>query len=391
MQSEVREIVVESNIPFTKFVRYVPVQWSTYHYEEYFEVTRHIEAEEMNFSIKNNATGKFLLPYALHCKQYGWTRAQYQALLDEMLPVGASFHYVKSEPGFWDEFFSLLGDISSAVQEAFAEAKSAVISFVVDNIPLIGDDARDLLKKAASYAVDYGLMYIGIPPSLPNLDVLAEGGIDYCLEYAVAETLKQAGIPADSVIAEEMSAEVRSELSERIAAELKARMEAMQQNPFNVEFLRISTSAQYRPAYIDVTVANYSDDDYSVPGSLYMSFDNGHSVYDSECLYIPSLAPKDFVKIRVYLKHQRGKYAGYEQYFDELYNGSEGIEMRVTTWYTLPDVKDAARAQGLSPAPLPYVTEYVYDRQDYEYIRNFVPAVAILQDDDSVNPVDFFD
>jgi hypothetical protein len=51
-QNQAQEIVVKSNIPLTKFVRYVPVQWSTYHYEEYFEVTRHIEAEEMNFSIK---------------------------------------------------------------------------------------------------------------------------------------------------------------------------------------------------------------------------------------------------------------------------------------------------------------------------------------------------
>jgi hypothetical protein len=188
-----------------------------------------------------------------------------------------------------------------------------------------------------------------------------------------------------------MSDEIRSDLSERIAAELKARMEAMQQNPFNVDFLRISTSAQYRPAYIDVMVANYSDVDYSVSGSLYMSFGNGHNVYSSECVYIPPLSPHDFVIIRIYLEHQRGKYAGYEKYFNEYYNGPEGIEMRITTWYTLPDVKDAALAQGLSPAPLPYVSKYVYDRQDYEYIRSFVPATAILEDDDSVNPVDFFD
>jgi hypothetical protein len=65
--------------------------------------------------------------------------------------------------------------------------------------------------------------------------------------------------------------------------------------------------------------------------------------------------------------------------------------MRICTYYSLPDVKIAAKEQGIGPAPLPYVTEYVYDRQDYSYIRSFIPAEAILEEDSSVDPVDFFD
>ncbi|MEA4887917.1 MAG: hypothetical protein VB070_00415 [Clostridiaceae bacterium] len=56
----------------------------------------------MNFSIEHD--GDFILPYGEHIKKYDWTRDQYQALLDKMLPPGAVIHYIKAEPGFWDEF-----------------------------------------------------------------------------------------------------------------------------------------------------------------------------------------------------------------------------------------------------------------------------------------------
>ena len=391
-KNEVKQVTVDSNIPFTQFLRYVPIQWQHPNYDEYFEVTRHIEAEEMNFSIKNTKTGEFLLPYAFHCETYGWTREQYQAQLDKMLPPGSSFHYLKSEPGFWDEFFSLLNAIYSSVQEAYADAKAVVIDVVVNYLP-IGEDARGYMRKAVSYALDYGLVYIGIPPSLPNIDELAAGGMDYCMEYAVAEVLKEAGIPADSAAAEELSDEVRQQVRETVAEEIRNAMLARKQNPFKVDFLRISTDMLYEPAFIDVMVVNYSDTEYSVPGTLYLNFGNGFDVYRGNCLYIPALKPGDLTVIRVYLDHTRNQYDGYGKYFDEKYYGKSEfpVEMRLYTSYMLPDIKAAAAEQGLSPVPLPYVTEYVYDRKDYSYIRDFVPAEIIWDSDDSVDPFEFMD
>ena len=157
-QNAVKQVVVKSNIPFVQFLRYSPVRWQDPNAEEYFEVTRHIEAEEMNFSIKNSKTGDFLLPYKDHIAQYKWTREQYQAKLDQMLPMYASFHYLKTEPaGFWHEFFSLLKSIYTAVQQAYAGAKNAVVN-LVDYIPLIGQDAKEYLKTAIRYTIDYGLV-----------------------------------------------------------------------------------------------------------------------------------------------------------------------------------------------------------------------------------------
>ena len=381
-QNETKQVVVKSNIPLTQFLCYQPVEWQDPAYDEYFEVTRHIEAEEMNFSIKNSDTGEYLLPYATHCKMFGWTREQYQARLDEMLPPGAVIHYIKSEPGFWDEFFSLLESIYTSVQEAYADAKEAAVS-IVDYIPLIGDDARAYLKQAARYAIDYGLAYIGLPPNLPNLDRLAAGGLDYCLEYAVSEALQEAGVPPDSPAASEISDQVRQKVSDEIASGLESALIAVQQNPFKASFLRVSTEHLYEPAYIDVLVKNDSATDYSTPGTLYLNFGDGFEVYRGKTMYIPSLKPGESLRIRAYLDHLRNQYDGYGQYFDEIYNGNSEFpfEMRICTNYELKDVKLAAKEQGLSPAPLPYVTEYVYDRQNYSLIRNFVPAEPITEKD----------
>ncbi len=390
-QNEVKQVVVQSNIPFVQFLRYAPVRWQYPNAEEYFEVTRHIEAEEMNFTIRNTKTGDFLLPYSEHIARYNWTREQYQAKLDEMLPMYASFHYNKSEPaGFWNEFFSLLNAIYSSVQQAYADAKSSVVN-LVDYIPLLGEDAKDYLKTAVRYAIDYGLASIGLPPSLPNLDKLAEGGIDYCLKVAIDEALKQAGVPADSEAAKEITEKVRKEVSEGITDELEKALLSQYQNPFHADFVRVNTYKLYHPAFIDVLIANYSDTQSSVGGTLGMSFGNHSRVYRSTYVSIPPLQPNDFTVVRVYLEHERNKYDGYGKYFDAIYNGTSGqpFNMNIHTTFNLKDVREAAKEQGLLPAPLPAVTQYVYDHVNYEYTRSFVPAETIWDEDSAADPAAF--
>lgn len=391
-QNQVEQVVVRSDIPFVEFLLYSPVRWEDPNSDEYFEVTRHIEAEEMTFSIKNTETGDFLLPYDTHIATYHWTREQYQAKLDEMLPVYASFRYLKSEPaGFWNEFFSLLEAIYSSVQEAYADAKDAVVN-LVDYIPLIGDDAKGYLKTAIRYTIDYGLASIGLPPSLPNLDKLAEDGLDYCLEVAVDEALRQAGVPADSEAAKEITEKVREEVTSGLMDELTKALLAQSQNPFNVDFLRVNTYKLYSPAYVNVFVKNYSDTEESASGRLGMSFGDDHDrVYSSTGVVIPSLMPGDSMVIRVYLDHQRYKYVEYEEYFNALYYGTSGepFDIHVYTIFDLKDVRVAAKEQGLAPAPLPALTEYVYDHNNYDFRRDFIPAEVIWDEDTSVDPSDY--
>ncbi|MGI6497898.1 MAG: hypothetical protein ACOX0U_03565 [Oscillospiraceae bacterium] len=394
---ETKKVVVPSHIPCVKFLRYVPVQWRHPNYKEYFEVTRHIQAEEMNFTIRNKKTGEFLLPYKKHVEKYGWTRWQYQELLDRMLPVGAVFQYSKPEPGpltkLFNEFTSLLSDIYNSVKNAFTQAKSAVISFVVDHIPFIGDTTREYLRKAVTFLVDCGLAYIGLPPELPNLDKLAAGGLDYLVEMAVSETLAAAGVPIDGVIAAEISEEVRQQVEDAVAAELKKAMEAQKINPFDVDFLRLSSKHLYEPAYVDVSIWNYSKTYYSTTGWLTMYFGSGFNLYNTESVRIPSFKPGEGTVVRVYLRHLRWARDVPGQYFDDIYYGRKTPlpEMDIYASFDLPEARVTAEALGIPPAPLPDRTEFVYDHPNYNYERKFVPAESIMKEDDSVNPVDFFD
>jgi len=389
-KNEVQQIAVRSDMPYMQFYGYQPIQWQQSDYEEYFEVARHIEAEEMNFSISKGSD--FLLPYAEHISKYHWTREQYQAKLDAMLPQGAVIHYVKAKPGFWDEFFGLLKAIYSGVSGAYADAKSSVVS-LIDYIPLIGDDARALLKTAASCAIDYGLASIGLPPSLPNIDQLAKGGMDYLLKVSVEEALREAGIPADSPAAQEITAKVRGEVAAELSSELEKAVLSQQQNPLHADFLRLYTKKLYAPAYIDVFVCNYSKTRSTRSGQLFFSCGNSFDVYRTACVPVPALKPSEHTVIRIYLDHLRNQYDGYNKYFDEKYNGTSGkpYKMLVYADFDLPDVTKEAKAQGLAPAPLPYVTEYVYDHSEYRFEREFVPAQPVYESDSAPNAQEYLD
>ncbi|MCE5235168.1 MAG: hypothetical protein LLF87_03840 [Eubacteriales bacterium] len=388
-ENEVKTFTVESNIPFVQFQLYSPVKWPYPNCENIFEVTRHIEAEEMNFTIRNTQTGDFLMPYPIHISLYHWTREQYQAKLDQMLPQYATFTYVEKDGGgFWDEFFGLLRAIYKGIQGAYNGVKSGVINFVADHIPLIGDTARGYLKKAITYAVDYGLASIGLPPNLPNLDVLAEGGMDYVLRYAVEQALAAEGIPIDDPAAAEITQKVREQVGGAITEELKNALRAAQQNPFHADFVRMSTWHQYQPAWVQIYVKNYSETSPSPAG--YINFDNGNGrqVYKNCGARIPALPPGEGVVMRLYLEHWRNVYPAR---FDTYYNGASGepYTMSFRAQFFLPDVWAAAGEQGVGPAPLPYVTEYVYDRGDYTYTREFIPSEIIFDGDTEADPAAF--
>jgi hypothetical protein len=264
----------------------------------------------------------------------------------------------------------------------------------VDYIPLIGDTARGYLKAAARYAIDYGLYSIGIPPSLPNLDELAEGGIDYITKVAVEEALKAAGVPADSEAAREITEKVRQEVADGLSSELQNAILTQKQNPLNATFLRLEQSRLYRPAYVDVFVCNYSKTYTAPSGELYVAFGDGTEIYKTRVVDIPSLEPDEHMTIRVYLDHFRNYY-GHAQEFDKIYNGNseEPFIMCISANFDLPDIHVAAMEQGLSYAPLPYVTEFVYDRPayNYQFKREVVPANAIYESDPTPNAQDYLD
>jgi|GEM_PF-1295467 len=390
MKNEVKEITVESNMPYVQFYRYQTLFWEDSDYQEWYEITRYIEPEEMTFSIGNGE--KYILAYPIFMNKYPTaTRESYKALLDELIYPGQILHYVKAESGFWDEFFGLLKAIYDGVSEAYADAKSSVVN-LVDYLP-IGDTAKGYLKKAVTYVIDYGLASIGLPPSLPNLDQLAADGIDYLTKVAVEEALKAAGVPADSLAAQEITEEVREQVAEDLSSGLTDAILAQRQNPLNVTFLRLWSIRLYSPAYVDVYVHNYSKTKTTRSGCVWVRSGSGHDLFADASAPIPELQPGEHYTIRIYLEHLRNKYDGYGQYFDEKYYGKSDlpIMLHVGASFRLPDPIVAAKEQGIAPAPLPYVTEFVYDHPEYRYERAFIPSEPIFESDPAPNEKDFWD
>ena len=377
-EPEPEEVVVESYVPYTEFLRYIPVQWPLPDSSKYFEVTRPIQAEEMNFSIKNDKTGDFLLPYPVHMKLYPQTtRAQYQEVLDRMLPVGAWFHLTLTQSAwdaFWNEFMDLLTQTYNAVRNAYNNLKYTAAVFVADRFTFLGDDVRDLIEDAVIKLIETGLASIGLPPSLPNFETLAENGLDYCLKVALAETSAQMGVPLDQI-----PLPVQDEITQDLKNRLKSVALLNQANPIGVDFLKPAAKAMYSPAYVDVKVNNVRGR-ISPSGTLTVSFypvDKPHyKFYKYVTLPVPPLQPGESTVIRVYLRQDNTDYIDlYKQY----YFGEIGdSRLTVSVKYDVPDVRDAALSQGKSGSDPNRPDEYVYDHDPvYEFRAALAPANEI--------------
>ncbi len=356
------QVTVKSYMPNVEFLRYIPVQWESPNSGDYFEVTRPIQAEEICFSIRNNKTGDFLLPYGMHMDQYpGTTREQYQAVVDRMLPVGASFHLTITQSAwdaFWGEFFGLLGEIYGAIRGAYNGIKESVAVFVADRFEFLGPTAQGWIKSAVETLINTGLAAVGLPPTLPNFEMLASAGIDYCLEAALMEIGVTLGVPVD---------QIPEDVRDQVTGELTAQMDILKRmnhvNPLDVDYLRPSTEAMYRPAYVDVQVSNYTGK-ASPTGTLTVNFYSvkrtSVNFYDYVKLPIPALQNGDSTFIRVFLKEDIDGQTTYDSY----YWGKDGdCLFTATAVFNLPDVEQAAKEQGLVGGDNPLLEDtYVFDK-----------------------------
>ncbi|WKY48979.1 hypothetical protein Q5O24_06590 [Eubacteriaceae bacterium ES3] len=373
------EVTVHSYVPSTEFLRYIPTRWAIDNADEYFEVTRPIEAEEICFYIKNNKTGDFLYPYEMHMYLYpNTTRAEYQAIVDRMLPVGAWFHLSITQSGwdaFWSDFFDLLSQIYEGVSKAYADLKVTVANTVADRFAFLGEEMQSYIKTAVTGLIDYGLVSVGLPPSLPNFDELADQGLDYCVRVALEETARSMDIPV-----EQIPADVRNAIAEEVSSELDRLTEMKTVNPFNVSYLKPATEAQYQPAFVDVELHNQHAQ-RSPSGTLMISYyppGKPHfKIYDTMTLSIPSLGPGESTFIRVYLSPGNTELPIYKEY----YNGNTGeCELVIRAQYDVVDLETAAAEQQVTGTNSLHPDVYVYDIEPvYEYRVLNTPADELFK------------
>ena len=359
------EVKVKSNIPITQVTGYVPPIGRLNNPEEYFEVTRRITADEWGFWLTNTVTGEKLNPYDWHKKNENMTKEEYQKKLDRMVPIGASFHVKPASKNWFESFISdfvdLFTQIYDGIKNAYNGLKSTLVGALAEGFGTVFG-GKAFFEKVFTVIADFGLIYIGLPPSLPNADILALDGIDYIVRVALDEAAKSMGVPLD-----DLPIDVRNQIVTETQNQFK-NLRTGKQNPFNVDYLRYSTYATGRVPVVYVEIVNYAAID-STTGTMSIYIDNVTTAWKSESMYIPSLKPGETLRIPIYLKRGTMNESAYQRLKDN--DPSIGtLTFHASVKYNTPDILEAAKKQGVTGTDPNRPDQYVWDRNpNYYYSR----------------------
>lgn len=305
---------INRSLPELSIKSYTPVQWASSDYLQHYYVFRAPTADEIYCCWINSNTKEVLYPYdALFGQNYYKAQGinnkqQYeQIVIPRVLKPGYLVYFAppKEEDKEWYQelfdgivdFFKDLAKIATQivnqVSAAYNGLKSGLINFVADLCPIPA--LKGAFKTALEGLVNYGLVAVGLPPTLPNFDELSSMSLDYLADVALTE----AGIPAN-----QMTDAVTVEIAGSIGEEIKKAASHSDMNPVGAPFLKLDPAYSYRPAYVDVQISNNSAYP-TVPGSFdldttfefdyYNMYANNYDPYDgisftSDNPYLPGSA-----------------------------------------------------------------------------------------------------
>ncbi len=339
-------------IPVIEKLTYVPVQWESENWQYHYVVTRQPTMKDVfgpligsDAPYKSYAVGT-KLDFTPQPENKSWWEEAWDAISD-----------------FFGSMTNFLAKIVNWVSTAYADLKSGLIEIVVSALP---SDLQGPLRTALTAMVDYGLASIGIPPTLPNFDQLANLGTDYLATMA----LQQAGVPAGSLT--EYGVDV---LSDQIGSNLSSSADASSPNPMNWDFVQLDPDDLYRPAYLLVEL--YNNTGIATPaGHLSFTADkfmdlskNGtdpavtrlYAVYGSSyvCLYkpvfgmeIPAMEPGQRLTVPVILEEYVGvPFPGCSASvlgsdYASIYGGLGAFDFNLFIQYELPPIAQEAARQG---------------------------------------------
>lgn len=346
-------VKVDPLIPEVVSFSYVPIQWETQNWQYHYVVTRQPKEKEIFLGFGSD---QLYGPFAVGTKLDFTPKPNDDSWWDDVKNAISNF---------FGDLTGYLAKITNWVSETYADLKSGLITFVADHLPGLSKEWRDKLKVLMEGLVDYGLMSIGIPPTLPNFDDLTTMGADYLATMA----MESAGVPASDLITEGVG-----ELKDGIIDEMKASANRGTPNPMNWNFVKLDPDYLFRPAYFLITIRN----PYNVPtpegtlsaynehiintkdmnpseDQLYARF--GGNVYYSTFktvtgMKIPSLAPGQTLVIPIFLEDMIGK--SYwtngpivdEGEFGMIYNNLKDYTFNVTITYDLPNAYETAKIKN---------------------------------------------
>lgn len=274
--------IIGKSLPTIKIKAYTPIQWQAQDSFSHYIVYRMPTADEITCSYQNVDTQVILYPYdtsdigtMVYYQSIGITnKQQYEQIeIPKVLNIGTKVYFPPPVPenkswyeelwddvvDFFKDLWSIADQLVDTISAAYSDLKSDLINFVVDLCPI--DSLKGAFQTILEGMVNYGLVVVGLPPSIPNFDDLSSMSIDYIAETAMTE----AGVPADQMTEDAVNKVVQG--SKGLAQQIVNSANRGAPNPVGAPFLKLDPDYIYRPAYVDVELSNDSNE-YTVAGTF---------------------------------------------------------------------------------------------------------------------------
>ncbi len=259
-------VQLDVTTPGVQIKRYTPAQWQSNDYLHHYYVFKAPKAEEVVGKYKNISTGEILKSYyknnsPLLGKNYpNLTMEQYEKeIIPRVLSVGTAVYFPPPEKkqkewyeqlwdmvsGFFEDLYNVVKIYVNWVSDTYAMLKVKLVELAVMFCPI--ESLREEFKAAMEALLNYGLMCLGIPPTLPNFDELFDSSLDYLISVALTE----AGIPVT-----EGNKEIVKQVGEEVEKVIKEATYTADYNPVKAPFLKLDPNHLYRPAYVDIELFN---------------------------------------------------------------------------------------------------------------------------------------
>lgn len=234
---------IDPPVPVLQQISYTPIKWEASDWQYHYVVTRQPTMKEV-FGPSASATQLYTayqvgtkLDFTPQPENKSWWEEAWDAIT-----------------GFFGDLVSFVAKVVNWVSTAYADLKTGLINIVVSALP---DALQGPMRMALTAVVDYGLVAIGIPPTLPNFDDLANMGVD----YLAATAMEAAGVPAGSLMEYGVN-----ELADKVADSLTASAKSASPNPMDWDFIQLDPDYLYRPAYLMLEL--YNPYDFPTPAGL---------------------------------------------------------------------------------------------------------------------------
>jgi hypothetical protein len=225
------------------------------------------------------------------------------------LPQGCFWHKGEKldtrskDSSWWDDLTDIVGsivsffaDVVNWISQAFEDIKGACAS-IISNAICFGDSGCvSVIGPLVSTGINTGLASMGIPPSLPNFNQLAEMGTDYLTKTLVA----QAGI--DPLVVD-YAGQITSDVVKPGVEEFVKKSEYSDTNG-----LMPIPELQPHPAYMLIEIRN-SQNEITLPGTLTIS-DVPNHCFAEKSVAIPPLQPGESMNVPVVLSRVPFHYYG---------------------------------------------------------------------------------